>query len=493
MEAIGIQASGQAGVFGNAINPLQVYMQQNANKQKRLDDQLKDDREQRDALISDLRKFNPDKVWEPFYEEVNEYVQKNVRDFANGALQRGAPVAAIDPYLEKRKGEANTLVNKINWLKKNYQDMGKMIDDDPYLIKKQAHSTLNDHFFNGRQAKRSNEIGDTDQLQSQIFDNPDNYDVNKVVVDFMKSLPTKVTQQWTEYWGQLGKEYNVQETETKLGFQYDAKGDVVLDQRTGQPKISMTDEVFTQALQNPYLKNVVGKYVGDQPQEVQREYLTKILEGQDPRSIKNRPQLGFKFTQQDKWSTGKWTGFSGRVNPERVVERFENNESIVNGFRPDILANTFSPFKDQEVFYVDAKGNEIRSSQNGQYFDKDGKAVGKPTKIRVDFFAKGQAPEAEETDTSGMSEADQAAVQSRDLLANFLGDQKGKRVQKDFDITSETGRRQAHEALNRILDLYLPASNRFGEDYTKLVRDKYEKGSGGVYKSGTKQETGGVY
>ena len=482
MEAIGIQASGQAGVFGNAVNPLQVYMQQNANKQKRLDDQLKYDREQRDALISDLRKFNPDKVWEPFYEEVNEYVQKNVRDFANGALQRGAPVAAIDPYLEKRKGEANTLVNKINWLKQNYQDMGKMIDDDPYLLKKQAHSTLNDHFFNGRQAKRSTEIGDTDQLQSQIFDNPDNYDVNKVVVDFMKSLPTKVTQQWSEYWGQLGKEYNVQETQTKLGFQYDANGNVDLDLRTGQPKISMTDEVFMQAIQNPYIKNIVGKYVGDQPQEVQREYLTKILEGQDPRTIKNRPQLGFKFTKEDKWTRG---GFSGRVNPDNVIERFENNEAIVNGFRPDILANTFSPFEDQKVHYVDSEGRSVAAQRNGQYYDKNDQVIGKPSKIRVEFNAK----------------VNPYAIQGIMMDPNLSDDEKqqamvesmksGGTVPRNFDITNESGRRQAHEALNRILDEYLPINSRFGEDYTKLVRDKYEKWSGGVYK--TKQETGGVY
>lgn len=464
--AEGIQASGQAGVFGNAINPLQVYMQQNANKQKRPDDQLKYDREQRDTLISDLRKFNPDKVWDPFYQEVNEYVQNNVRDFANGALQKGAPVSAINPYLERRKGDANTLVSKINWLKSTYEQGAKGYDDDDYIDQDKALSEWNDVFFEGGKARKSYEIKDPDKRRQEIANNPDNYLIDKVVVDFMKTLPTKVTQQWSEYWGQLGQQYNVQETQTKLGFQYDDKGQVILDERTGQPKISMTDEVFTQSMQNKYLRNIVDKYVGvDQPKEAKREYLTKLLEGQDPRTIKNRPQFGFKLTKEDKWTRG---GFSGRVNPDNVIERFDNNEAIVNGFRPDILANTYSPFEDQEVKYVDAKGKAIVKQSNGQYYDEAGNVAGKPSKIRVEFNAKANpyAIQGIMMDPN-LSDEDKQTAMAESMKNTGT-------VTRDFDITNESGRRQAHEALNRILDEYLPKGDRYSEDYTKLVREKYE-------------------
>lgn len=434
----GIQASGQAGVFGSAINPLQVYMQQNANKQKRLDDQLKYDREQRDALISDLRKFNPDKVWDPFYQEVNEYVQNNVRDFANTALQKGAPVSAINPYLERRKGEANTLVSKINWLKSTYEQGAEGFEGDDYIIQDKALSDWNDVFFNGGKARKSYEIKDADKQRQAIANNPDNYDMNKVAVDFMKSLPTKVTQQWTEYWGQLGKEYNVQETQTKLGFQYkigaNGEQEVVLDPRTGQPKISMTDEVFTQALQNKYLKNTLDKYVGDQPKEVQREYLTKILEGQDPRSIKNRPQLGFKKTKED--DTQKW-GINFGVPVVDLETRREWLQGVTTGARPDLLQAIGNTVKDFKAQYV---------------------GEGKDKKIRIEWA------------TSLEQEGE-----GRPSVAAMLTAGKRKET-KDIPIGTPEQRAQAEYLLNSIIDSSVRnAKQAIGPDAYIRYRDAYEK------------------
>lgn len=483
----GIQGRGQAGIFGGAINPIQVYLQHNAGKAKAQADQFEYERKKRDGLIDDLRKFNPDKVWEPFYDEVNQYVQKNVKQFGMNALDQGVPISKVNNALEARKGEANTLVNKINWLKQQHADVGKRIDDDEYLDPNYYHPKLNDIFFNGMIAKPVNDINTSEA--ENIFNDSKGYNVAKVTQDFMKSLPEKINQHYTEYWDKLGQKYDIQDTNTKLGLEYttgkDGKPQVVVDPRTGMPKINMTDDVYIQAIQNHYLNNIVKDNLGpDASDAAKKDFLTGILQGQDPASIKNRPQMGHKMDQAEKWSMG---GYSGRINPAMISDRFQNTEAVVAGFRPELLANTFSPYKDQTVQYVDSEGRKVASEKDGKYFSEDGKSVGKPSHIEVKFtskpdpLAKQQAMMAANVYEEGISEEE--STKRYEKAMKSLG--KTGEVKMKFDMSTASGRRQWHEASNRILDEDLSIKDRYGEDYTKFVRGQYEgkknDKAGGVY------------
>ena len=473
----GIQGRGQAGIFGGSINPLQVYMQQSAGRQKAQADLYERERKKRDDLIGDLRKFNPDKVWEPFYDEVNKYVQKNVKQFGMDALDRGIPVSRVDRELEARKGEANTLVNKINWLKSQHADIGKRIDSDEYLNPNYYHPKLNDIFFNGMIAKPVNDIN-TSQAEN-IFEDSKGYNLPKITSDFMKSLPEKINQHYTEYWDKLGQKYDIQDTNTKLGLEYkdgpDGKPSVVVDPRTGLPKINMTDDVYIQAIQNHYLNNVIKDNLGADATDAQKkDFLTGLLQGQDPASIKNRPQMGHKMDQSERWSIG---GYSGRINPAMISDRFKNTQAVVEGFRPDILANTFSPYKDQKTEYVDSQGRKVASSKDGKYFGEDGKPVGEPSHIEVKYlvkqsedpYARSRAMTEYKVNEEGISEQEH---QKRHEKALASLDRPGVLTEK-FNIKTVSGRRQWHEASNRMLDQYLPIQDRYGEDYTKYVRDQY--------------------
>ena len=327
-------AIGKAGVFGSHINPLQLYIQQGGNRQRARAQQQAEETKQRDKFIEESRQFNPDKVWEPFYDEVNRYVQENVRNRTYQGLEAGVPMARLNQELDRSKGDANTLVAKINWLKEQHTDLGKRIDTDNYLNKDYYHSRLNDIFFNGMQAKPVAEI-DTKNAD-QMFKDSRGYNVDKVVTDFVKDLPTKITEYNKEYFDQLGQMFDIQTLETKLGLERDAKGNLVVDPRTLQPKVKMTDDVYIQALGNEYLTNILKDNLPPTAShEEKKAFLTELMAGKDPKTIRNTPRVGHKFGSGDsRFSLG---GYGFTQSRDTLEGRDEVLERVVKGHE-DALA-----------------------------------------------------------------------------------------------------------------------------------------------------------
>ncbi len=472
----GIQGRGKAGVFGTGINPLQVYLQQQARNQKGAADLYEQERKRRDDVISDLRKFNPDKVWEPFYEEVNKFAQSHVRDYTFKALEANAPISALNYSLEKRKGEVNTMVNKINWLKSQYEDAQGQLEKNPYY-KTDAQSALNDIFFDGRQARVSSDIK-ADQIQG-VFDNPDNFNTNAIVIDFMKSLPLKVNEKWSNYYNQLGQQYNIQETQTKLGLQYvpgpDGKPQVVIDPRTGQPKISMTDDVFVQAMENPYIEKIVEKQVPDRNVAKQKEVVTALLEGYDPKTIQNRQQLGFKDDDNKfRYFGGIDFGIGNKVPPQDVLNRFEETESVVTGYEPGKLARFVDQTKGEAAYYLDVNGNKIVETitePDGRIRfvnDKGGGSYNPPKSIVLEKLD----PKKAEIDIFKRYEIESGPGTDQEK-AEKLAKLKRPMIPVKFDISTKNGRFNAHSEISDILDQKYSKGQSYKEAYDKVMKAKY--------------------
>lgn len=468
-DPIGIQGRGRAGVFGTSINPLQVVLQNQAAQQKRADALMEEERKNRDAMVDDLRKFNPDKVWEPFYDEVNQYVQKEIRDpFYQMRMER-QPISAIQRTMDRKKGDANTLVAKINWLKEQHKDAMDTLDSDDvgkYYKRNETKRAINDVFFNGRVAKPSSEIN-ADQIQD-VFDNVDNMDLNAVSVDFMKTLPDKVNQKYTEYWSKYGQNYDVTETKTKLGIQMipgaDGTMSAVLDPRTGQPKISMTDEVYLQAMENPYLSKAVEKYVpsgpatseqtemfGAQKSQIQKqkEFLTGLLEGLDPATIQSRPQQGFRRPDDEIRYNAYGRGF--RTPIADLEDRYNWAEDVTKNYRPDRLEQANDPNSDNQVYYGDDKGKPIEPGQ----------------KHSTIVVAHVGVPEGEmDMDQwSAMSTLDKVLYQEA----------KGRTVKKDIiSIATAEGQRKAMLALNNRLDKLDPKRSIGPDEFGNFTEAKYQ-------------------
>lgn len=454
-DPVGIQGKGRAGIFGNAINPLQVTLQYQAGRQKRADMLLDEERKQRDALVDDLRKFNPDKVWEPFFSEVNDYVQTNVRDRFHQLRGQGVPITSIDRDLQARKGDANTLVNKINWLKSQHQEAMDTIDSNDvgkFYKNSQTKRALNDIYFNGRVAKPSSEI-DASKIQD-VFDNVDNMDLNAVSIEFMKYLPDKVNQKYTQEWGKYGQNYDIQETTTKLGHQKvigpDGRASTVLDIRTGLPKISMTDEVYLQAMENPYLSKAVEKYAPGNDIQKQKDLLTKLLEGLDPNSVQSRPQMGHRTPDEERRYSAYGSSF--RLPIADLEDRDSRLEKIVSENRPELLAGVNDPNSDNQTYYGDALGNPI-------------KAGGKPSTI---VMARVATPEgAEEIPWTSLT-----PDQKMDRL--FEQAAKGKIVKNEImPIGTAEEKRKAKILMSLRLDK-MDGKRSIGEEYSNFVEAKYQ-------------------
>lgn len=441
---------GSGGVFGGSINPLAVYMQQGAQRQQRAAKLAEEESKRRDDLIGDMRKFNPDKVWEPFYDEANRFVQKHVKDWTFGELGQGKPVSSINPELERRKGEANTLINKINWHKDQYLTMGKAIDEDKNLDPKYYHNKLNNVYFDGMVAKPINSIN-TDGIE-KMFDDSKGYNKDKIVNDFMKDLPVKINQHYTDYWNQFGRTYNIQETETKLGHEKDANGNLIVDPRTGLPKIKMTDDVFVQAMQNRYLNNMVNDNVGaDAPLEQKRQYLTAILEGQDPNKIKNNPQLGDRIPESQRRFYHFGKGGYGYQTPMADLEQRDSLlDRIVKGNGQDTLNYFGEATKDVKANYV---------TKNGKKY----------VEITYPSYVPGFVPK---------SAAEVEKLSESEKIAYYASRDASKQIKSTLlPINTEDEQRAAKIALSQRMD-EIDKKRSIGEEYPTFIEEKRKSGKG---------------
>lgn len=454
-DPIGIQGRGRAGIFGTGSNPLAVIQQNQAAKIKRADQILEEERKNRDKLVDDFRKFNPDEVWSPFYQEINQDVQAKVRDPFYQMRNERQPIAAVQKYLDRAYGDINTKVAKINWMKDQHKEAMDTIESNDvgkFYKQSQTKRAVNDVFFNGRAARPSSEI-DADQIQG-VFDNPDNFDVNAISIDFMKSVPDKVNQKYTEEWGKYGQQYDVQETKTKIGIQTiigpDGRETVVLDKRTGLPKIGMTDEVYIQAMQNPYLSKVVEKYVPDGDQQKEKEFLTGLLEGLDPASIQSRPQMGFRKPEDEIRYSAYGRGF--RMPIADLEDRDSRLEKIVNDGRPELLEGLSDPNSDNQAYYANKDGQPIKPGQ-------------KPEMI---VLARVGTAETEE----GIPFSEMSPEQRIDY---FMKEVTKGRILKENKIPIATAedKRRAKIAMSLRLDK-MDGKRSIGEEYSNFVEAKYQ-------------------
>lgn len=433
----GREELGNATILGGSINPLQVYMQQAAARERQKVDQYNLAIKQRDKLIDDLDKHSPDKVWDPFYGEINQITNSHIRDFTRQALDRGLPIPRIQQELDKRWGDVNTEVSRANMHKEHYTNAKAQLKEYGDLYKPEATTALNNVFFDGPNARKIHDIN-VDNIAPQVFDNPDLMNKQAVALKFMKGLPEKVNQYYTDMFNPLGQQYNIQDTKTKLGIQIDDQGRIVMDARTGMPKINMTDDVYIQAMQDPMLAKIVAKEVPSGNIEQNKQYLTALLQGLDPKEIKNRPQLGFKTPESDRRYYIFGQGGYGYRNSEADLKtRDELLDRVVSGTEgKDILS------------YFGKLTNDIRA----EYASKDDKG-NKGKFIKMDYI-------------SGMPQVDEKDNQ----VFNIFGGSKSK-ASVYLPINTDEQKRQAKVALSQRMD-EIDKKTSVGEDYPRYINDK---------------------
>lgn len=464
--AIGSQARGHAGVF-NQTPDFWRYAAMNQNRVAQRQKLIEDERKVRDELVKENSKFAPGKVWEPFYGEVEDYIQSNVRGFVFDARDKNIPMSSIQPELARRQGEARKLENKINHYKDVHTEMAKKIEADEkqgFFQPGYYTSKLNDYFFNGRQAKRADEIN-TDGIEN-IFNDSNGYNLSAIASDFMTKLAPQLTEKYRKIASDLGEQFDVNTVKTKLGVMFKPDGTPDIDPITGRPKIQMTDDVAMMAMENPYLRNFVIDNLGANPdKEKVRNLLQPILAPFDPTSVQKQHRQGFKYTQEDK------SNRSGYTVPEPVIsERYDTLYRVTHEYDPELLASILPSL---------LEGVDI-----GYQIYGPGEAQKAPPRIEVQFPNK-------------RWNANSAIGKWNSETRKMEGGEP-KTITRVISLETEEDRQKAMAYLNTLMDEKLDAKQRIGENLTNYMKRKRKEMSdqGGVYEDTNavpSSETGGVY
>lgn len=447
----GIQGIGKAGVFTQSPD-IWRFVASQQNKQANAAKALAEERKVRDALIEDNRKFAPGKVWEPFYAEVEDAAQRDVRDWTTQQLSTGKTPNQFESERMRRQGEVRKLENKINSYRTIYEDISQRIDKDENLDANYYHGKVNDHFFNGRQAKPTGEIK-LDTLES-ILDDPAGYNMQNVVSNFMKDLPLNTIEKYQKIHSDLGEQFDVSQVKTKLGIRNNASGSVDIDTRTGLPKISMTDDVAMAAMEDPYMRNWLVSKIGlDGVADMDRvkKELTPLLTPYDQTTYSKDTKHGFKYDDTDR---ANQTGFTVPVTT--LEERHDTLYKITHDFDPTLLAGLSQGFKDRDIRF---KFDDSKYPNGTVRSDTE-----KPTAIVM----KLPNPKYVE-DTS---------------------DESDRYITKELPLITEDDKQSAMEELSTILDEKAPAKSKQGENFSNFRKKKFGEQTNS---KNEKSKTGGVY
>jgi len=433
---------GNATILGGSINPLQVYIGQQAQRQKNEALKAEQAKKDRDALHDYMDKYKPEAKFDPLKQRISDYVNNHREksySVIDAAQNDPRKISMAERDIRRGQGEVNSYIAETDNWKNDYDAASKIIEDNikSGIYKPESRSVLRDVLYdNTGKLKPDNDIrAGMNQLQS-IVDHPNNYDKQGVALNFMKGLPEKVNQYYTDMFNPLGQQYNIQDTKTKLGIAQDDKGRIIMDPRTGMPKINMTDDVYIQAMQDPMLSKLVAKDVPNGTIEQNKKYLTALLEGYDPKEVKNRPQLGFKQNEADR----RYYHFGGYG--------YRNQKADLEG-RDELLNRVVSGDSGKDVLSYFGK---LASDVRAEYASKNDKGT-KGKFIKLDYV-------------SGMPQTDAEGNQT----FNIFGGAKSK-ASVYLPINTEEEKRQAKVALSQRMD-EINKKTAIGEEYPTYINEK---------------------
>lgn len=458
MAVEGIQGEGYASVWDNKLSNdfwryAGVKRQDAANAAKLLDDEKK----RRDKTIDDNLKFSPDKTWEPFYGEVADIVNRELRGGTVDLLNRGASSDQIQRYQWDKQAKANTYAAKSREYQNqfnNLHDLRTQGEKSGYYKPGYYSTPINDIVYSGRQAKYLDDIDFTGS--ENIFNDSRGYNMSAIASDFMKSLPQQMTEKYRKQFSDLGEGFDITRIKSKIPVILDKDGQPMVDPRTGQMMYRMTDDLVGAALENPYIRNYVIDNLGEdvlKPNsnlEPVKNLLAPILTPYDQRAVEKEHKQGFKYSEGDR------IGGGGYTLPEPVIaDRYDTLYRITHGYEKDLVSSILPAMENVSIKYDILGPGESKKS---------------PGRLVVSYPNKEYEKGKDESETNP------------------------RYIEKKLDLSSEDGRQEAMEYLNSLLDKKLPAKQKIGENFTTYRKKKRKELSdaGGLYEQPSSQSTDGA-
>jgi hypothetical protein len=193
-----MEGTGEAQVFGRSGNPMQAYMNRQANFERQAAIKAaieKAEKEKRDKKTWEMMNVDPEAAWEPFNQQVMDATQKHRARVASDLASR--PYLMDDPAwqagVQKGWDEVNGLARRSQYIKKEIEGARAYIDKNPYLRSEYYHPKFNDLYLNpDGTAKNLNDI-DPNAIRDLYINDPNGFNFDKYEKDFKDGLGDNMT------------------------------------------------------------------------------------------------------------------------------------------------------------------------------------------------------------------------------------------------------------------------------------------------------------
>lgn len=470
---VGREARGKAGVFGSSINPLSVYMQYSAQRQRNRAAMEAQQRAERDKAMDYLDKFNPSSKFEIFNRDVNDQA-KGVREWYIQQKELGRGDLEIMPELKHKQGQVLSYAEEADGWKKIIDDLETKVNNDPIRYKVEGPDTLKSLLRNiylnadGSKKQDINEIREGFNNADRLLYDPRVINEDGAIKLWTEKLPEQSRVLLTKAYSAMGYSPDQIENIVKSGLTYEMEP----DPQTGEmrpkldddllPKVIVDEKLYRLAKADPWVNSLM--MAASASKDGQMDWLRKKVRGQGDKVIFDRQVISGKKNDDFRYSYG---GGRYRTPIADLQERDKILTQISLG----------GPTGESLLGYFDDPMSEVKAS-----YANEAKIDGKTKKgqfVKVDYTTSTiDLPKVSDEEYNNMTFAERK---------RYDEGMKNRKVVKSnyYDITTEDGRDKLKIALSAEMDR-MNKTKAIAEEYPRFINDSRtmknkSKGKKGAY------------
>lgn len=451
---VGSVGRGEATVFGGTTNPIAIYMQSQAARQRQEQQQALARQKQVDDALDYNEKFRPEtKFADLNYTLANE--AKKVSDVTRQRLKETNNPSLAMAEANNMQREVLALGKEMDGWKSDIDTLDKTVGDlqAKGILRPEAKQAVRYGWRNTDGSVKSiPEIRQWANKMGETLNDPTIYDPKGTAKNWVAGLKDQSTHLNYKLKGAVG--YNDDDVETtiksKLKYKTDATG-LVLDE-DGNPIPEVNDFTLSLAMQDPYMRTVITANGGPNA-ETKKQYLQSLVEpGADITDYGDRQiTRGQRIPEEDKFYYAYGSGF--RTPVADLEKRDQRLQEIVTNNRPDLLSGLNDVNSDLSAVYANSKGEPLKPGE-------------KPAMILMAHVGRQEIADEKLAET---------ITNTKDVWAKMALMQKagiGVKTEK-FPISTAEEKRLAKIAMSKRADK-IDTKRAIGEDYDNFVEAKYQ-------------------
>lgn len=425
----GGEARGKAGVFGSSINPLSVYMQYSAQRQRNRAALEAQQRAERDKAMDYLDKFNPSSKFEIFNRDVNDQA-KGVREWYIQQKELGRGDLELMPELKHKQGQVLSYAEEADGWKKIIDDLETKVNNDPIRYKVEGPDTLKSLLRNiylnadGSKKQDINEIREGFNNADRLLYDPRVINEDGAIKLWTEKLPEQSRVLLTKAYSAMGYSPDQIENIVKSGLTYEMEP----DPQTGEmrpaldddlmPKVVVDEKLYRLAKADPWVNSLMMSAAKDK--EGQMAWLKKKVKGQGDKVSVERQVISGKKLDTDNDPRNMAFGINFGFDVSRIESRRDWLEKATSGNRADLLKGIGNITKDIKANYSPDKKKIIIEFPSGL---EDPNLINNPNLAGI-LISPGKAKGTYELDISTPQAQRAARIALSEIVDSQLRDSK---------------------------------------------------------------------